>query len=217
MPQNPEKSLTSLFVLGDSISIQYGPDLERFVSGEFSYSRKNPPPNADVADTINSATSLHGPNGGDSSMVLEYLRYRRAEDPIPEGILLLNCGLHDIKMPPDTGKLQVGPEDYEQNLRLILAEANMMKLRTVWVKTTPVLDDIHNSRSSSFHRFARDVERYNTIADRVMTSANIPILDLHGFTARFLPEGYCDHVHFTPHLRQLQAAFLAGALLQRNF
>jgi lysophospholipase L1-like esterase len=216
MPPDPAKPLTNLFVLGDSISIHYGPDLERFVSGVFSYSRKNPPPNADVEASLNSATSLHGPNGGDSSMVLEYLRYRRAEDPIPEGILLLNCGLHDIKTSVETGKLQIGPEDYEQNLRLILSEANAMNLQTAWVRTTPVIDEIHNSQSSSFHRFARDVERYNAIADRVMTSANIPILDLHGFTAHFLPDGYCDHVHFTPAVRALQAAFLAGALLHRK-
>ncbi len=62
-----------LFVLGDSISIHYGPYLKRFVSSTYIYDRKRGESQAllDLDQPV-------GANGGNSRMVLEYIRRRIA-------------------------------------------------------------------------------------------------------------------------------------------
>lgn len=203
-------SLPRLFVIGDSISIQYGPHLERFLSGSFAYDRKRDAAGGAKAD--HNLDVPQGANGGDSAMVLAYLKARAAGEAIEAGVLLLNCGLHDIKTDLTSQAKQVPPDAYARNLRAILAEAERMKLRVVWVRTTPVVTEIHNARSRSFHRFAADVAAYNAIADEIMAEAQVPVIDLHGFSARFVPAGFVDHVHFSEDVREKQAAFIAGAL-----
>lgn len=201
--------LPRLFVIGDSISIQYGPHLERFLSGSFAYDRKRDAAGAKAEQNLDVP---RGANGGDSAMVLAYLRARAAGEPIEAGVLLLNCGLHDIKTDIATQAKQVPPDAYARNLRAILAEARRMNLHVVWVRTTPVITEIHNARSRSFHRFAADVADYNAIADEIMAETKVPVIDLHGFSARFVPAGFVDHVHFSEDVREKQAAFIAGAL-----
>lgn len=199
-----------VFVIGDSISIQYGPYLERFLTGTFAYDRKRD--GAGGAKAEHNLDVPQGANGGDSAMVLAYLKARAEREPIAADVLLLNCGLHDIKTDPQSGAKQVPAEAYARNLRSILEVARGMNLAVVWVRTTPVIDEIHNARSRSFHRHAADVAAYNAIADEIMTAAGVPIVDLHAFSARFVPAGFIDHVHFAEDVREKQAAFLAGAL-----
>lgn len=145
-------------------------------------------------------------------MVLAYLRERAARDPIQADVLLLNCGLHDVKRAVETGELQVSAEQYEANLRAILKEAQKAGLAVVWMLTTPVIDEIHNSRSASFHRHAKDVAVCNAISRRLMKKAGRPVIDLHTFSARFLPDGFIDHVHYSEDVRRRQGIFLAGCL-----
>jgi lysophospholipase L1-like esterase len=199
-----------LFVVGDSISIQYGPHLEKFLGGSFAYDRKRD--GAGGAKAEHNLDVPKGANGGDSAMVLAYLKARAGNDPVAADILLLNCGLHDIKTDPQSGAKQVALDAYARNLRAILDVAGSMKLKVIWVRTTPVIDEIHNARSRSFHRHAADVAAYNATADEIMTEAGVPIIDLHAFSARFVPAGFVDHVHFSEDVREKQAAFLAGAL-----
>jgi len=128
--------------------------------------------------------------------------------------LLLNCGLHDIKLDAED-RQQVPPGEYETNLCAILSEVESTVQRVVWVRTTPVIDEIHNTRCE-FRRRAADVAIYNEISDPIMLEARVPLIDLHGFTVNFLPDGFCDHVHCTGKVRMLQGAFIAGALLSLN-
>jgi lysophospholipase L1-like esterase len=195
-----------LFVLGDSISIQYGPHLARMVRGAFNYARKGtlPARGSEPGSPPNA-------NGGDSSMALAYLHGELAG--IAPDLLLLNCGLHDIRTDPQTGAKQVPPDLYRANLRDIVGLVRDAGVRTVWVRTTPVDDDTHNTRSVSFYRFARDVLQYNEIADAAFAKAGIPAVDLYTFTLNLGEGVYCDHVHFTERVRELQAAYIAGALL----
>lgn len=209
MPAEPSTSLR-LFVIGDSISIQYGPHLEKLVAGTFHYERKR-----DTSGDPEATRDLNvptGANGGDSDMVVAYLRHRRAHDPIAADVLVLNCGLHDIKTEPATGMIQVPLAHYQANLRAIIDEAHAMNLRLVWMRTTPVIDEIHNTRSTAFHRYARDVAAYNTAADAIMGEAGVAIIDLHAFSTPHLPAGFSDHVHFIEPLREQQAAFIATEL-----
>ena len=152
-----------------------------------------------------------GANGGDSHCVLAYLRFRREKDPIRADILLLNCGLHDIKTDPATGSRQVTPEQYEANLRQIVEEAAAMGAQVAWLRTAPVIDEWHNSRVP-FHRSEADVETYNRIADRVMHEAGAHIIDFHAFCQTLLPEGLIDHVHYNEAARARQGQFIAEAL-----
>lgn len=197
-----------VFVIGDSISQQYGPYLETSLAPRFAYDRKR-----DAGSDVSVNLDIpKGANGGDSAMVLAYLRVRREQDPIQADVLLVNCGLHDIKRHPQTRAIQVELPAYIANLRAILAEAAAQNLQVVWMRTTPVVDEIHNAKSTSFHRFAADVTAYNEAADAVMRTAGVPIVDLHSFSTSFVPAGFTDHVHYIEAVREKQAAFLARAL-----
>ena len=50
-------------------------------------------------------------------------------------------------------------------------------------------------------------------ADAIMETANVPSIDLYTFTRDLGPDLYCDHVHFSDRVRQLQGSFIAGWLV----
>ena len=204
----PVAARPRVFVVGDSISIDYGPAFERLVAPRFGYDRKRD----DATGTSTNLDDPKGANGGDSRMVLEYLRRRRVQNPIAADILLLNCGLHDLRTDPLTGERRVPLDEYAANLRAILAETAPTGLRVVWVRISPVIDRVHNARCQKFHRFAADVDRYNRAADEVMAAAGVPTLDLHAFSLPLVPAAFVDHVHFDEAAREKQAAFLAAGL-----
>jgi len=176
-----------LFVIGDSISMQYGPYLKKLCRGKFHYSRKKG-------------------NGGDSNMVRAFAEWQTANDKIKYDIVLLNCGLHDIKT--RDGRCQVERPQYRENLRAVLAVFKERHVCVLWVRTTPVFDEIHNRRTTEISRCAADLECYNQAADEIMAENHIESIDLYGFTLPFLPDGYCDHVHFNQKVRKAQAAFI---------
>lgn len=128
-------------------------------------------------------------------------------------LLLLNCGLHDIKTDPQTGARQVPLAQYEDNLRAILRTAATLRPRLLWIRTTPCDEAVHNRTGMGFHRFASDCAAYNHAADRIMHAAGVPVIDPHSFTRNLGPDLYCDHVHFREPVRAQQAAFLCGWLL----
>ena len=142
-------------------------------------------------------------------MVLEFLKGKAASGGIDADLMLVNCGLHDIKTDPETGKRQVPIEEYEDNLRAIVRTAADMGIEMVWIRTTPCDEKVHNHRNMDFHRFAADCAAYNRAADEIMKEAGVPSIDLHTFTCRLGPDLYCDHVHFREHIREKQAGFIA--------
>ncbi|CAM3674952.1 hypothetical protein MALU111345_17060 [Marinicrinis lubricantis] len=198
--------MRSVFIIGDSISIQYGPYLKKMVEHRFEYDRKRGEEQA-LADLDHPV----GANGGDSSMVLTYLKNER-DKGVRYDLLLINCGLHDMKTHPLTGEKQVPPEQYRTNLEEIVLTARKLSKSLIWIRTTDAVEEIHNTKTSSFFRYHEDVITYNTIADEVMSSHDVPMLDLYSFTRIFGTSAYCDHVHFTEEVRRLQAAYIAGYL-----
>lgn len=195
-------NVPTLHVIGDSISIHYGPYLQAMLSGVMTYSRKTAPDGG--LDDSGAA------NGGDSSMVLDYLRTLRPDRPFD--ILLVNCGLHDIKRDVTTHAVQIPLDRYEANLHEILVQARRLAARTIWIRTTPVIDERHNRLNTTFQRFEADVNAYNAAADRLMREHGIALIDLFTFTRYLGPDVYADHVHFTAEVRAQQAAFIAGYL-----
>jgi len=197
-----------LFIIGDSISVQYGPHLETCLSGVMTCARKR---GEDLA--LQNLDIPQGTNNGDSGMVLFYLDAMARHKGIDADLLIVNCGLHDIKTDPATGKRQVELDQYRENLRGIARVAQGLRPRLVWVRTTPCDEAVHNKPGMAFHRFAADCEAYNQAADAIMGEAGVPILDLYTFTRNLGQDVYCDHVHFHPHIREKQAAFIAGWLM----
>jgi hypothetical protein len=197
-------TLPHIHVIGDSISLHYGPYLKMMLTGVMTYSRKTAP-DGNTDDTS-------AANGGDSSMVRDYLQALQPERPFDS--LLINCGLHDIKRDVTTHAVQVPLAQYEDNLHEILAQAQRLAARTIWVRTTPVIDERHNRLNTTFQRFEADAEAYNAVADHIMLEHGIAAIDLFTFTRNLGLEVYVDHVHFTTEVRAQQAAFITGHLYQ---
>ncbi len=183
--------------------MQYGPYLEKYLASICQYSRKEGKiGNLDVPD---------GANGGDSVRVLAYLRQCRVAQ-CHWDMLVINCGLHDIKR-YNNGECQVSPVEYQQNLIRIFAQAKELGDQLIWIRTTPVINELHNSRMAEFKRFNEDVIKYNELADQVAASHEVWIIDLNSFCyALGGAEIYQDHVHFTSETQKLQAAFIAGQI-----
>jgi lysophospholipase L1-like esterase len=199
--------LPRFFLIGDSISIHYTPYLKQYLSGIVQLDRKE-----DDGQAEKDLDVPAGANGGDSRMVLAYLKSKIKESGFHPDYLLLNCGLHDIKRDPSTGDIQVKERDYRKNLNEIFRLLEQNKIRSVWIKTTWVVDSIHNARSKNFKRFEADVQRYNTITDSICNKRNIPVIDLYHFSKQLGVGNLTDHVHYKEPARALQGAYIAGCI-----
>jgi lysophospholipase L1-like esterase len=197
-----------IYVLGDSISMQYGPYLQACLNGVIEYSRKE-----GEEEALLDLDNPQGANGGDSGMVLSFLKSKAGSGGIDADLLLLNCGLHDIRTDPGTGTKQVPIDKYRENLEAIVEMVNKMKCALVWIRTTPCDEKVHNHEGMAFHRFSADCAAYNRVADEVMDASGVPSIDLYTFTRNLGTDIFCDHVHFHDHARQRQAAFIAGWLM----
>lgn len=194
--------MKKIFVLGDSISIHYGPYLEQYVKGNFLYERKG---RLLQEGDINEGGYQ---NGGDSKLVLEYLT---EQSDLDYDILLLNCGLHDIRV--WDGVIQVDEYSYAENLKKAISMVQERGKMVIWISSTPIDDEKHNAICERCRRYDKDVQRYNTIAANIMQEMQIPIIDLYSFTKNLEDPLYEDHAHFNIPIRKLQAAFIAGSLL----
>lgn len=195
-------SPTSLYLVGDSISIDYHPLLESLLAQGYTYRRKG-----GLALARMNLDGVQGANGGDSACVLAHLR-EQLDAGLPEAVVAVNCGLHDIKRAPDTGKIQIPPEQYRSNLHEIAERLQRAGKRMLWIRTTPLDEARHLRCNASFHRREADLADYNRIADDVMDAAGVSRIDLHGFTSALPGELYRDHVHFHPDIIRAHAGFM---------
>ena len=195
-----------VFVIGDSISIHYGPFLKNFLEDDsehsFEYDRKR-----GMEQALKDLDKPVGANGGDSNQVLEYLLEEKVKG-IMYDLLLINCGLHDIRTDVKSGLRQVDSVRYEENLNKICKISLGMAKKVIWVESTPVYDEIHNNISKGMHRNKSDLAQYNQLAEKVMEANSISIIYLYDFTDRYCPSAFYDHVHFKEEIRELQAAFI---------
>ena len=201
-------------MLADSISIGYGPFLKLALQGVFAYGRKNE--DADPSDN-----SVSGQNGGSSSDVLEYMQQRAPEKPAAESWLLLNAGLWDVRRDPETGAIATPIAEYRANLARTFELARAKHFRHVWwVRTTPVHDETHATRTNDvpsgaarawgFTRKMSDVELYNDCADEVAREHDVRIIDLAPASDALGAAAYKDHVHFTAAVSGQQAGSSAS-------
>ena len=247
-----DAGITSVHIVADSISIDYGPFLQGALGATYRVSRKAPAGSDGTslprvtgagrvtpADRAYGATGPGGANGGDSRHVLEHLHAlvaarqradaRAAADedglslPAPTiDVLVLNSGLHDIKVPP--GKCvnchanAVPLAEYKENVRKALALAALPAAdgglgagKVVWVRSVPI-PKWHNQLQKTFQRFPQDLAAYNKAADEACAEAGVQVIDLTAFSAGMGPAAIRDHVHYTKRASAAQARFIAAQL-----
>ena len=196
--------LNSVFVLADSISLQYGPYLQYALDGQMEYGRKG-----SQLDPL--SKHFQNANGGNSSEVYEYVASLQ-EVVFKPDLLILNAGLHDVRRQPDTHEYEVEPEQYRENLINIFESLHQQEIAAVWVNTTPVVNEKHNSLSDKYRRYNEDVVRYNEIAAELCDQYGIRLIDLYSFTTSLQEPWLIDHVHYNYRVRKQQAAFIAAEL-----
>jgi hypothetical protein len=197
-----------IYSIGDSISVHYGEYLQKFLGDDFRVLRRS----GDRQALANLDVPA-GANSGDSARVLWFLQARIAAGDFKPDLLLVNCGLHDIKRAAGSSTPQVSLGEYRSNLALLTALVRNSGVPMAWVRTTHSIDAIHNADASmGFTRLASDGEIFDAIALEVMERAQVPAINLRTFTRGLGPgeDLFCDHVHFHDSVRRLQAAYLAG-------
>lgn len=204
----PRNRTPTVFVIGDSVSLGYGPALQRGLEPDYHYARKG-----GEEEAFTNLDIPRGANGGDSQMVLAYMRELQ-QKAFHTDILLLNCGLHDLKRTGSPSQLQVPPDRYRSNLHAILELAVQLANTPVWVNTTPVDDIMHARRGAGFDRLQQDVRDYQLIVDKTLNAHAVPSLPLDRYTASLGagPDIFVDGVHFKPSVCDQQGAYLAACI-----
>lgn len=198
-----------VLLIGDSISLDYGRYLRDFVRHDIEIYGK-----PGVEEAYQDLDQPIGGNGGDSNRVLAYIKELYEAEQLSFDYFVFNCGLHDIKRNGHGVELQVTKERYISNLEYIIAIMKAKCIKTIFINTTPA----DESRYSNIHEFIRyndDVVAYNKLAQNIMRTNGITIINLYAFTESLGAEGddlFRDHTHFLDNIIRLQAAYIAGAL-----
>lgn len=193
-----ESKLPKVVLLGDSIRLSYAPRVARQLEGKV-------------------VIISPGPNGGDSANELRNLSdWAIKQQP---AVVHLNAGIHDTKKFKSDGHFQVSPEQYEANLRKIVAQLRAETQAVIlFATTTPILDARAAAarQGRDYELLNASIEQYNQIALRVMKELDVPVNDLYARLAK-PPEGtkladliVGDGVHLTPAGQDLVAETVAA-------
>ena len=142
-----QAGLPRVLIIGDSVGLGYTPALGELLKGKANLyrARKN------AASTLRGLELIDAWIGSENWDVIHF-----------------NWGIQDMLGTPD-GKRQVEPEEFEKNLRTIVAKLKATGAQLIWATITPVPPG------------AGDAPGYNAIAARVMTENGVAVDDL--FTA----------------------------------
>jgi lysophospholipase L1-like esterase len=144
--------LPRVLLIGDSISMGYTLPVRKLLEGKANVHRIPT-------------------NGGPTKNGMAYL-----DKWLGKGkwdVIHFNWGIHDLKIMPD-GKRQVEPEDYEKNLRALVAKMKATGAKLIWATTTP----IPNGQLVPDRKFGQ-VKEYNEIAAKVMKENDVAVDDLN--------------------------------------
>jgi len=129
-------------------------------------------------------------------------------------VIHFNFGLHDLKyldanrkyVTPDKGKQVATPDEYEKNLREMVARLKKTGAKLIFATTTPV-------PSGCDGRVQGDEVKFNEAALRVMRESGVAVDDLCAYTVRH-PEIQLPHnVHFSPQGYKELAALVTKDIL----
>lgn len=141
----------------------------------------------------------------------------------PWDVIHFNWGLHDLKYinadkqlakPNSDGSSQyTPPDDYEANLRKLVATLKKTGASLIWRNTTPV-------PTGARGRIHGDAAKYNEIAAKIMKEQGIAIHDMFAFCIQRPEMQQPKNVHFTPEGSQQLANTVAeqikSALAERK-
>ncbi len=169
-PVEDQPGLPRVLLIGDSISIGYTQPVRDILKGKANVHRI--PTNG-------------GPTKNGTANIEKWLGTGKWD------VIHFNWGIHDLKFMPD-GKRQVEPDDYEKNLRTLVARMKTTGAKLIWATTTPIPDgELVPSR-----RFGK-VPEYNGIAKKVMTENGVAIDDLNAaITPRIAELQNAKDVHY---------------------
>ncbi len=120
----------------------------------------------------------------------------------PWDVIHFNWGLHDVihhikgkgRVPHATegAACRISPQEYEENLRTLLAAMKQTDAALIWASTTPIPEGLTGMWKPG------DAERYNRIAAKVMEENDIAVNDLWTFAKPRLAEIQLEaNVHFS--------------------
>lgn len=179
--------LPKILILGDSISIGYTPFVKESLKAVASVTRPY--------QESGKAENCQGTTNGLAN-INRWLGDRQWD------IIHFNFGLHDLKhIKRDTGEnsndkddpYQAAPEQYEENLKVIVKHLRATNAKLIFATTTPYPDEgLKPLRDPKLYK------EYNRIATRVMEDNNIGINDLESFAVPQLETIQIpNNVHFT--------------------
>ena len=197
-PDSDNPKLPRVMLIGDSISVGYTDGVRAELAGKANVYR------------------VQG-NAGPSSSGVQQVDAWIASGNGHWDVIHFNFGLHDLKLStggkdnkpyPSADGHQVSQDEYERNLRLIVAKLKRTGAKIIWCSTTPIpkgkLDPL---------RRPGDEVIYNQIARNVMIENEVLIDDLYSFAMTRITEiQQPANVHFTKEGSALLAKHVAASI-----
>jgi len=186
-PVEDVPGLPRVLLIGDSISIGYHVAVREALKGKANVHR----PATNCGPTIRGLEQIE-----------QWLGTGRWD------VIHFNWGLHDLKYMEDN-KHQVPLDQYEKNLRQLVARLKKTGAVLIWCATTPVPETSKPLRKNG------DVLAYNAVAKKIMDENGIRINDLYSFALPQIKEIQLpDNVHFSPEGSKVLAGKVAAAILE---
>lgn len=180
--QPREVNLPKVLIIGDSISMGYTPDVTQILKDE-------------AVVKHNKGNAQHTGTG------LEKLDQWIGKEEWD--VIHFNWGLWDLcyRNPKSktqgnrdkvSGSITTSPEQYEENLDLLVTRLEKTGAKLIWASTTVVPED-------EAGRIVGDDQKYNDVAAKVMKKHGIAVNDLHTLTKSFPDELFSGpgNVHYT--------------------
>lgn len=169
-PVHDDPALPRVLIIGASISIGYTPHVQKALVGK---------------------ANVHH-NAGSAGSTVTGLR--KIDSWLGDGrwdVIYFNWGLHDLKTVD--GKRATPINEYEQNLRTLVARLKKTGATLIWCSSPPVPANVKSPPRSN-----DDVLAYNAVAKRVMEENGVAINDLYAFAMPQLKEIQLpENVHYT--------------------
>ena len=185
---DPRDGLPRVLIIGDSISMGYTEPVRARLKGKAIVERI--PANG-------------GPTTRGLANIDKWLRDGQWD------VIHFNWGIHDLRH-MNGGRPQVGPVDYQKNLRALVAKLRGTGAKLIWASITPIPQPPLKPE-----RTFGDETEYNAIAAKVMEEHGIPINDLHGYMLpRFAEFQKPQDLHYLPEGYEFLADKVATAILK---
>lgn len=184
-----EPSLPRVLIIGDSISIGYTLSVREKLKGRANLIRP-------YQNCIGTVLGL--------KRIDEWLGRKRWD------LIHFNWGLHDLKYLKDdrldlSGERDTVIDDYENNLRELVAKLQQKADKLIWATTTPVPE-------GAAGRVKGDEIEYNRVAEGIMRENNIPINDLY---SAVLPDLDKYQIPADVHFNEKGYDYLAGVVADK--